>query len=323
MYVFQKIRGFLFYLSVFIFLAGLPFILSFALGYKFNTHTFKFVKTGIIFVKTQPAGAKIYLNGKLFAENTPASMPELLPGAYKVALELAQHYPWKAEVEVEAGKVTRVDKIILFPERPNLQQLNREGFSSFRLDNEKKLIYYLDQEKKILYRSNLDGSNFEDIAGLPDKIDSLSGWDVSTDKRKIFVYNPHQLAVVYFDQQSDGDSSSPAFTADYPQERIIDVFWHSDSYHLVVLTDKHVQVIESRRGALPINLVELGKGKPAAFYDSKEDVLYFSDSQRSPDGSVCNNLYKLELNTNLYLLEKLITQPFGNQVSAQDEEPNE
>ncbi|MDP2927567.1 MAG: PEGA domain-containing protein [Candidatus Omnitrophota bacterium] len=323
MYAFQKIRSFLFYLSVFLFFIGLPFILSFALGYKFNTHTLKFVKTGLIFVKTQPAGAKIYLNGKLIAERSPASMQELLPGAYKVTLELAQHYPWKGQVEVEAGKVSRVDKVILFPVRPNLQQLNQEKFSSFRIDTEKKVVYYLDQEKKVVYRSNLDANNFEDIASLPDKFSQVNGWEVSLDKRKLFIFNHHQISVIFFDTQIDYEYSATAVFLDYPQEKIIDVFWHSDSYHLVVLTDKHVQVIESRLGALPINLVELNKGGSAAFYDTKEDALYFSDSQRSPDGSFYNNLYKLELSANLYLLERLIAQPFGAVKPAPKEWPDE
>lgn len=323
MFTFQKIRSFLFYLSVLLFFAGLPFILSFALGYKFNSHSLKFVKTGIIFVKTQPGGAKIYLNGKLIADRSPASMQELLPGTYKVALELAQHYPWKADVEVEAGKVTRVDKVILFPVRPNLQQLNQERFSSFRIDPEKKAVYYLDQEKKVVYRSNLDTTNFEDIASLPDKFIQIDGWDVSADKKKIFIFNHHQISVIFFDTQNDYEFSTSTVSRDYPQEKVIAVFWHSDSYHLVVLTDKHVQVIESRPGALPVNLVELNKGESAAFYDSKEDTLYFSDSQRSPDGSFYNNLYKLELSANLYLLEKLIAQPFGSVLPAQKKEPGE
>ncbi|MCX5699251.1 MAG: PEGA domain-containing protein [Candidatus Omnitrophica bacterium] len=303
---FQRTRGLLFYLSVLLFFIGLPFILAFALGYKFNTHTLKFVNTGLIFVKTQPLGAKIYLNGKLIAQRSPASMQELLPGTYKITLELARHYPWKAEVEVEAGKVSRVDKVILFPVRPNLQQLNQEKFSSFRVVPEKKVVYYLDQEKKVLYRSNLDANNFDDIASLPDKFTQINGWEVSSDQKKIFVFNYHQISVILFDTQIDDEYSASLVLLDYPQEKIVEVFWHSDSYHLVVLTDKHVGVIESRLGAVPINLVELNKGGQAAFYDTKEDALYFSDSQRSSDGSFYNNLYKLELSTGLYLLEKLM-----------------
>lgn len=313
----------MFYLSVFLFFIGLPFILSFALGYKFNAHNLKFVKTGLIFVKTQPAGAKIYINDKLISERSPASMQELFPGAYKVTLELAQHYPWKAQVEVEAGKVSRVDKVILFPVRPNLQQLNQEKFSTFRIDTEKKVVYYLDQEKKVLYRSNLEAHNFEDIASLPDKFTQINGWEVSADQKKIFIFNHHQVSVIFFDTRIDFEYAGSVVFLDYPQEKIVDVFWHSDSYHLVVLTDKHVQVIESRSGAMPINLVELNKGGAAAFYDIKEDALYFSDSQRSPDGSFYNNLYKLELSANLYVFEKLIGQPFEQIKSLQKEDSGE
>jgi len=297
---FQKTRGVLFYLSVLLFFVGLPFILAFALGYKFNQRTLKFVKTGLIFIKTQPAGAKVYLNGKLLPEKSPASIQELLPGTYKINLELAQHYPWKAEVEVETGKVSRVDKVILFPQRPNLQQLNQEKFSSFRVDFEKRAVYYLDQEKKVIYRSNLEARNFEDIASLPDNFTPINGWKVSADQKKMVIFNQHQISVIFFDSQIDDEDAASIVLLDYPQEEIADIFWHSDSYHLVVMTDKHVQVVESREGALPTNLVELNKGGAAAFYDTKEDALYFSDNQRTSEGSFYNNLYKLELSANPY-----------------------
>lgn len=303
---FQKLRGLLFYLSVFLFFAGLPFILTFALGYKFNPHTLKFSKTGLIFVKTQPEGAIVYLNGKLIAEKTPASMQELVPGIYKITLELKQYYPWKGEVYVEAGKVYRLDKVILFPLRPNLQQLNQERFSLFQVDLEKKLIYYLDQESNVVYRSNLEANNFEDIASLPQNFFQIAGWKVSEDKRKLFIFNQHQISVIFFDNQGDYGYSDSPISLDYPQEKIINVFWHLDSYHLIVVTDRHIQVVESRPQAKPVNLVQLNKEGTLAIYDNKENVLYFSDSQKSLDGSYYNNLYKLDLSSNAFLLDKLI-----------------
>lgn len=303
---FQRIRGLLFYLSVFLFFAGLPFILSSSLGYKFNARTLKFTKTGLIFVKTQPDGAKIYLDGKLISEKSPASIHDLAPGVYKIVLELAQHYSWKGEVDVEAGKASRLDKIILFPLRPNLQQLNRERFSTFRIDTERKEIYYLDQVNKTVYRSNFDAGNFEDIVSLPQNFTPINGWEVSADRRKLFIFNEHQISVVCFDNQ--GDYGYPDFPVylDYPQEKVINVFWYSDNYHLIVLTDKHIQVTESRAQAKSINLVELNKEGVDAFYDAKEDVLYFSDSQRSSNGSFYNNLYRLDLSTNFLSLERLM-----------------
>jgi len=305
-YPIQKARSFLFYLSLFIFFGGLPFILSFALGYKFNAQTLKFVKTGLIYIKTQPEGARIYLDGKLIPDKSPASIQELLPGVYKITLLLPKYYPWKSEVDVEAGKVSRIDKVILFPLRPDLQQLNQEGFSSFRVDIEKGAICYLDQENKIVYRSNLDGSNFEDIASLPEKFGQINGWDVSADRSKLFVFNAHQISVILLDSRDDYTYSDSFVYLDYPQEKIIKIFWHSDNYHLIVLTNRHVAVVESRPQAKPVNLVELSKEPTEASYDNRRQVLYFSDSQRSPDGFSYNNLYKLELSPEFFLLERLM-----------------
>ncbi|MDD5725473.1 MAG: PEGA domain-containing protein [Candidatus Omnitrophica bacterium] len=323
MYNFQKIRFSLFFLSVLVFFLGLPLILFFAFGYKFDNRSLKFVKTGLIFVKTQPAGARIYFNGKLLTEKTPTSMQELLPGTYRISLEMEQHYPWKGEVEVEAGKVSRMDKIILFPVRPNLQQLNQESFNLFFVDPDKKSIYYLDQGKGVVYRSGLDSGIFEDVASLPDKFEPINGWAVSPDRRKLFVFNQRQIGVVFFDNRENYEYPVSPVLLDYRREKVAAAFWHSDSYHLVVLTDKHIQVIESRPGALPVNLVELNNAEKAAFYDFKEDVLYFSDAQRSPDGEIYNNLYKLELHSNLYSLERLIIQPFEGIKSAQKEDNGE
>jgi len=291
-----------------LFFSALPFIIASALGYKFNPDTLKFSKTGLIYIKTQPEGASIYLNGKKIAEKTPASIAELVPGVYKIVLELAQHYPWREEIDVEAGKVTRVDKVILFPLRPNLEQLNQERFSSFRLDTDKNVIYYLDQLNKVVYKSNLDGSNFDDVASLPDKFVQIIGWDVSLDKKKIFIFNNSQIGVIFFDNQGERDYSDSPIFFDYSREKIVNVFWHSDSYHLIVLTNKYVQVIEARPRALPINLVKLNKEESPAFYDARKDILYFSDTQISPSGYFYNNLYKLELNADLYLLGMLMNK---------------
>jgi len=306
MLTFQKVRSLLFYLSLFLFFAGLPFILLFALGYKFDPQAFKLVKTGLIYIKTQPEGATIYLNNKLVPVKTPSSIRDLLPGSYKIRLELARHYPWKGELSVEAGKVIRLDKIILFPLIPDMEQLNQEKFSLFRLDAESGLIYYLNQKNGVVYRSSLEGSNFEDIASLPENFPQVSGWKVAPDKSKLFIFSPRQIAVVFFEGADNYEYPDTPVFLDYPREKIIQVYWHSDSYHLVTITNKHIGVIESRPGAVAVGLVELGNENTETYYDDKRDTLYFSDSQRNVDGTMYKDLYRLKLNTDLYLLERLI-----------------
>lgn len=285
----------MYYLSLAIFLGGLGPILSYALGYKFNPHTFKFTKTGIIFLKTQPAGASVYLNNKLLTDKTPLTLHELLPGDYHIRVELESYYPWRDEVGVEAGKVTRLDKIIIFPLRPNMKQLNKEKISGFWLDEDNGKIYYLNEEERVIYKSDLDGDNFEEAASLPQMYGLPAKWKISADRGKLICFNLHQIAVIHLNSGAAFSDREPRIVLDYPNRTIIDVFWHSDNYHLILVTDATIEVLEARYQAQPVELVNLNKKNVAVFYDGKKDMLYFIDSQRATDGKAYDNVYELEL----------------------------
>lgn len=293
----QKIRAFLFYLSALIFLTGSPVILSFALGYKFDPRTFKFTKAGLIALKTQPQGASIYFEGRLLNERTPATINELLPGKYNLRLESEGHYPWFGEVNVEAGKVTRLEKIILFPLRPNIKQLNKGKISQFWVDREKEKIYYIDEEENIIYKSDLGGEQFQAVGNIPELTSLSKKWQLSPDKEKLLLFNLHQIAVAYLEAQNAPSFIRSPLVLDYPNRKIVDVFWHSDSYHLILITEKNIEVLEANPQASPVNLVNLNKKNISAFYDDGKDALYFLDYQKAADGKYYDNVYKLELST--------------------------
>ena len=304
----QRIRSFLFYLCLAVFLIGVPLILSFALSYKFNPRTFKFTKAGLVSLKTQPPGASIYLNNKLLNEKTPATINELLPDNYNIRLELEKHYPWQGNINVEAGNVTRLEKIILFPLRPNIKQLNKEKISSFWVDKEKNKIYYVDAESNAVFRSDLEGEDFEEIGDLSEVGASQKKWKISPDKKKILLFNPHQVAVAYLEQQEEAEQIDFPIILDYSNRKINDVFWHSDSYHLIIVADRNIEVTEARSEPGTVNLVNLNKRNAPVFYDEAQDVLYFLDSQQAPDAKFYDNIYKLELSTRLFSLQDLIKQ---------------
>lgn len=302
----QRLRGFLFYLSVAVFFLGLPPILSFALGYKFNPHTFKFTQTGIVSLKTQPEGASVYLDGKLLVEKTPVTINELLPGFYSLKLELQDYYPWITKVSVGPRKVTRFEKIILFPRRPDIKHLNQERVSSFWLDKENNRAYYFNQEDNIVYQSNLDGEKFEEIGSLPANFNySPLDLKVSPDKEKMLLFNAHQILILSLEPRGGLSYSQPPVILEYPGQKIDKIFWHSDSYHLILVADKSIEVLEAEAESKPINLVRLNRKSTAVSYDTDRDELYFIDSQRSSDGSFYDNVYKLELSSKAFLRDKL------------------
>jgi len=302
----QRVRAFLFYASVCIFLGALPFILSFALGYQFDRRTFTFTKTGLIVLKTQPPGAGIYLDQRLMSDKTPTTINELLPGTYNIRLELENHYPWHDDVKVEAGKVARLEKIILFSERANIKQLNKEKIAAFWIDQEKDTIYYVNQEENSIYTSNLNGDRYETIAGFLNITPLPARWKISTDREKLLYFNEHQIGVVYLQPRKEVSPQAVSFILNYPSGKIIDVFWYSDGYHLILVSNKSIEVLEARPDSAPMTLVTLTKRNTSAFYDMHGDTLYFLDSQKAADGKVYDNLYKLDLSTRIFPLQDLI-----------------
>jgi len=306
MLVEQKIRAGLFCLSVLIFFLGLPFILSFSLGYKFDRHTFKFTRTGLIVLKTQPQGADIYLDQMPLKEKTPHTINEILPGTYHLKIELEKHYPWLGEVKVEAGKVTRLEKIILFPLRPNVKQLNKERLSLFWVDEEKGAFYYINPENNSIYKSDLEGEHFEPIAELLEIKPAPIKWRLSADREKLLYFNHHQIAVVSLASPNEPSLREPAFIIDYPKQKIVDAYWHSDSYYIILIGEGTIDVLEARPNALAVTLVNLNLNNTSTFYDMRSDTLYFLDTQKAADGKLYDNLYKLDLNIKTFPLQELL-----------------
>lgn len=303
----QRIRGVLFYLSVLTFFVGLPFILSFALGYKFNPRTFKFTQTGLISIKTYPQGAQIYLDSKLLDEKTPATMQELLPGVYNIRLELEKHYSWVTQVNVEPRKVVRLEKVILFPVRPNIKQINQGAIASFYVDKEKGKIYYLNQSENAFFVSDMEGEKFERLNSVPEDFNyPLKEMKISPDRDKMVFFNDRQVCVVYLNPEKSLLYGQAPLLLNYPNQRITHLFWHSDSYHLLVITDKNIAIIESSSKINPINLVNLNKMAAGFFYDIDKDMLYFRDLQRGADGLIYENVYKLEINNKDSVLSNII-----------------
>jgi hypothetical protein len=296
----QRIRAGLFYISVIVFFTWLPVILSFALGYKFNPKSLKFTKTGLIVIKTQPSGAAVYLDNRLLSEKTPATIDELLPGRYNIKIKLEKYYPWAGDVDIAAGSVSRLDRVMLFPRRPNIKQVNKLQFSQFWLGHDAREIYYLSRDGKSIYRSNLEGEQLEKIGDYLEITPRPKKWLLSEDKEKLLYFNQHQIAVVYLKKAFQDGNSEASFVLTYPERFIHDVFWHSDSYHLVLVSSDSIEVLEAKPRGVSVNLVSLSKENPFAFYDAKTDTLYFIDTARASDGNLYDNLYTLTLNNKLF-----------------------
>lgn len=296
----QKIRSVFYYASVAVFLIGLPFILAFSFSYKFDRRSFKFTKTGIISIRTQPPGAAVTLDKNVLPDKTPMSVPELLPGRYAVTLELEGYYPYVSEIDVDAGRVARLEKVILFPLRADIQQINTERVSFFWRDEARSLLYYVNRDENIVYRSDLEGNRFEQVCSFLPITPQPKKWEVSPDKARLFYFNTRQVGIVTLPQGKKSQDPESTIILEFPADVINDVFWYSDNYHIILICNKRILICEARRDATPVLLVPLAKRNASGFYDAHSDSLYFMDSQEAPDGNMYDNLYRLEMRNRVY-----------------------
>lgn len=110
------LRRVLFYLFIAIYLVLCPIIILYAFGYIFTPKVEEgFAKTGLIHIETLPANASISIAKRRYADRTPATIRNLLPGECDVKVLLQGHRPWERKVKVEPGKAVNFEKVLLLP----------------------------------------------------------------------------------------------------------------------------------------------------------------------------------------------------------------
>jgi hypothetical protein len=173
-----------------IFLATTPLIVLYTAGYRWNEKKLRLEKVGIIFLRSRPSGADIYLNGKLRSENTPARLRNLLPDTYSITVAKPGYLSWSKQLPVESALATFAEGIILWkeaaPERLGLapdEALSQNELAQLRRAN--PLSYSADGEtfKSDGFEIWVAGKNgaHETVTRLSDEIRAIipytdTGW---------------------------------------------------------------------------------------------------------------------------------------------------
>lgn len=297
---FDKImRAIAFYFSVALFIILLPILLSYSLGYKIDYKNLKIYNTGIVYLNTNPAGASIYINDKLYKDLTPVQIEAMKPGTYKIEIRREGYYPWQRELVVRPNMVTKADRIILFPLARDIKtkQMYVRGVSDFILYN-KNYIYYLTSTG--LYRSNMDGTLPRRLCEYSDWPKKIIGKKFSPDGSRMIFFDKHKIYAVYLNLKNE--PSGPGGLARVEEvlsgtDPIIDVFWYSVPDYIIVVTEIDIKVVELRGGAARsvISLYTFGAAPQTVYYDQDSDSLYFVDAVEREGKKIGEHLYRLDL----------------------------
>jgi len=82
-------------------------------GYKINWHTYKFEKTGLIYVASLPTQVNVYAGNNLVSDSTPLKYDNLFPGRYDFRLENEKYQTWEKTFNVKADFVEQAADIVL------------------------------------------------------------------------------------------------------------------------------------------------------------------------------------------------------------------
>lgn len=122
------LRKIFFYIFVLIYLILCPWVIVRALGFLPSFKTHRLVKTGIIYISTNPAGAHVFINDKPNKEKTPVIIRDLTEGKYTVNLYLNNYRPFHTTVPVAEAKATALENILMIPQQWKTKELSSIAF---------------------------------------------------------------------------------------------------------------------------------------------------------------------------------------------------
>ncbi len=278
-------RSFFFWLLTLAFIVFAPVVVYFSLGYKFDPRTRKFLKTGVLSVKTFPEAARLSLAPGGAKEFTPCVLRELLPGHYEIALEKTGYYDYRTTVEIRPSLVTGLD-VALVPKLRDFEKweldvdiyrffVSRHFLVERIIAFTDRGIYSLDkdfQSPRLLSPAKLDRKEAFALEGMLTAGDRLVFWS----DRDVWTTG------ITEEENGEGGNLVPLYRAEYG---VREVFLGLREKYLIIQDGRNVLAVDADNGAIRFPVYELKSEDARIFCDSRTEELYLIDRIGETGGS--------------------------------------
>ncbi len=291
-----RFRRFIFWIFVFLFIAASIITTLFAQGWRFNFETLRIIRTGGIFIKTNVAGAKIYINDEYIGStagilNYTKLINNLTPKNYNLFIYKEGYYPWNKIVEIRNGLVMELPYITLLPlelSKTKVAELPIQTIADFRVEDETiKIITNKKTGNAIVYDFNgkLISSNVLKVATSTELI--------SPDKNKKLYVLKNRVWIDYISNVKEepikiaGEKEVIAES----ESSILFLDWFKDSEHIIWFTGSELTISErDNRGGKRNSVKFYLNINPPIFWDRENsDLYYFKNSKEK------SILYKINI----------------------------
>jgi len=133
----RNYRRALLFAAILIFMATTPIVILYALGYRTSLTSADPLPVGVLLIETEPAQAKIYIDGAYLGQS-PRSLSRPA-GAVAIKIEKEGYTSWEKTVAIEPGRATEVRDVRLFPDTLAPATL-ASGVQSFSLSPSRRLL---------------------------------------------------------------------------------------------------------------------------------------------------------------------------------------
>lgn len=180
----------------FFFIAA-PTIILYSNGYTYDWQKKSIQLTGVLYLKSYPRNATIFLNNKEQG-STPLQISHLIPGDYDIRIEKEGYHSWQKKLTVNSGYTTFAEDVTLFKSQPISKLLapgeikntlispDQKILASLAIDNNQQILY--------LYQTSASQAKVAKTYKLDDKIELIS-WSASSQhlllkiNRDLFILN--------------------------------------------------------------------------------------------------------------------------------------
>ena len=214
------IRNIYFIIVLLIFFLASIFFVLLASGYNYNFLKNKFEKTSVLYIKSYPRNATIFLNGKKYKKTTPTEVIHLKPDLYNIEIEKEKYQKWEKQFLIKPEQTVFVEDISLFYKVPEVFILESGDFADISISPDKQNLLFYDLENKEL---NIFNSTEKRIINIEENIDTIESSLWSPDNQKVLlkINDKYFISFIYFNEPLLDLSNYITFV---PQEIVWDKF---------------------------------------------------------------------------------------------------
>lgn len=257
-------------------------------GYKIDFKNIRLVKTGSLYVNTNPGKTEIYLNNKKISQKTPTIINQLNPGEYNIKLVKEGYKEWEQKVEIIPSITSFVNYDLVLKDI-ELSPTNEFGENTYYSSDNKYISYVrYNEETKLnnIYVYDVLAKNEFNIYSTDKQIKKIS-WSRKNSKLLIEMDNKFYILDINIIPVINKISSNNLINVNNFVKSIDTIFWNED--------DDYKIVIKSGKSIYSFN------------FQSNETKLIDNNFSQNNLVYIGNNIYYID---NLSIVEKSLSSNF-------------